>query len=199
MGSLFSKPKTGSQSALSPEQEALLGQLSEFIRPQIGAGNPELDALMKQLMDSQGTTAQVNSERMFREALLNPAVETFNRSIKPSIAGDYASIGGTLSSRRDKSIAEAGEGVVRGAGQQFASILPQVMAFPTQQTLSQIQGLGEIQRQRFTPFQNAIQFALQPTRNTTQQPAGPGWGLLNAGIGLAGFGLGAGAFGGGEG
>lgn len=167
-----------------------MGPLAEYLRPLIGGQTPELDELTKRLLGSTSAESQALSERMFREALLDPAVETFNRSIKPSIAGDYAAIGGTLSSRRDKSIAEAGEGVVRGAQQSFASILPQVMAFPTQQTLSQIQGFGEIQRQRFTPFQQALQFALQPTQTAVQQPAGPGWSLLGAGLGAAGFALG---------
>ena len=85
---------------------------------------------------------------------------------------------------------------MRGATQSFASILPQVMSFPLQQTLGQIQGLGELQRQRFTPFQNALQFALSPTQQAASQAAGPGWGLLNAAINATGFALGGGLGGG---
>lgn len=138
------------------------------------------------------------SERMFSEALLQPALDAYNRDVAPQIAGDYASIGGTLSSRRDQTLNQGRTDIVRQAQSSLASILPQVYSYPLEQTLGQIQGLGALQQQRFTPFQNAMQLALSPTRQATQTPAGPGWSLLGAGINAAGFGLGAGLFGGGS-
>lgn len=179
----------------------MLGPLASYLQPLIGQAQPEIDQLTQQLLKSQGPEAQALSQKVFQDALLTPALDTYNRDVAPGIAGDYANIGGTLSSRRDKTLTQGRTDVIKGAQSSFASILPQVMAFPTQQTLSQIQGLGALQQQRFTPFQNALSFALQPTRQAAQQPAGPGWSLLGAGINALGFGLGGGfgALGGGGG
>lgn len=192
MGDLFKQPKLTTPSNLAPEQQALLSQLASYIGPQIGASQPGLDQLASQLLSSTTSDSKAQAERIFREALLNPAMDAFNRDVAPQIAGDYANIGGTLSSRRGQALTRGRTEVVNNATSALAGILPQIESFPLQQTLGQIQGLGAIQAQRFTPFQQALQFALTPTRSAAQRPGGAGWGLVNSAIGAAGFALGGG-------
>lgn len=134
---------------------------------------------------------------MFRDALLGPALDSYNRDVAPSIAGDYAKIGGTLSTRRDKTLNQGRTDVVRQAESSLASILPSIEAFPLEQTLRQIQGYTALDNQSYVPYHEALSFALQPTRQAVQQPAGPGWGLLQSGLGAIGFAAGAGILGGG--
>lgn len=187
MGSLFSKPKLTSTSSLSGPQERLLDPLSQFIQAQLGAPTPRLDQLGAQLFRDNTRQSRQLSERMFSEALLRPALRSFDQEIAPRIDAGFASIGGTLSSRRGQARADALSDLHSNATAQLAGILPQIQAFPLQQTLSQIQGFGSLEALRYMPFHEALNFALTPTRQAGQQPAGPGWGLLGQALGAGSF------------
>lgn len=167
------------KSILGPEQESLLGPLSDWIKTQFTTGQPELDGLTTQLNRDTSDESRVMAGTIFSKALLGPAMEAFNQTVAPQIAGDFANVGGTLSSRRGQALAAGRVGVVRQAESGLAGLLPQIEAFPLQQTLAQIQGRGAIQQQRFAPYQNALQFALTPTRQNLDESPGPAWGVLS--------------------
>lgn len=184
MGNMFSTGGPKGVSVLSPEQRGLLGPLAEFVKPLIGQVPSWLEPLEQTVLRVTQPEAQALSERMFREALYGPAMEVFERDVAPKLEGEFARFGGTLSSRRAQTLAQERTNVVRQAQSSLAGILPQVMSFPLQQTLSQIQGMGGLSTLRYTPYQQALQFALSPTRSVDRAPPGPGWGLLGSAIEL---------------
>lgn len=190
MASFFKQPRAITQSGLEPEQRALLEELAGFIRPQLNASEGVLAELEAQLLGSNTAESRATSERLFREALLGPALESFDRDIAPSIAGEFAAVGGTLSSRRGQTLARERTSVINNATAQLANLLPEINSAPLNQTLGRIQGLQGLQTARLTPFQSALQFALTPTRSGAQQPGGAGFGLINSAIGATGFILG---------
>jgi hypothetical protein len=170
-------------SVLSEEQQRLLGPLADYISREFSTPNAAQDSLTSALMNSNSSEARATSERIFREALLGPSMRAFNEDVAPAIAGDFANVGGTLSSKRGQALAKGRTDVLNQSTASLAGILPQIQAFPLQQTLAQIQGLGAVQQQRYAPFQNALQFALSPTRQNIDESAGPGWGVLQSVIG----------------
>lgn len=173
----------GGHTTLSPEQQRLLGPLADYISGELGSNDPNQQALLARLMGSTTAESKAMSERIFEEALLGPAMRAYNRDVAPAVKGDYAGIGGTLSSRRDLALTQGRTEVVNNATSALAGILPQIQSFPLEQTLRQIQGLEGLQKQKYTPFQNAMQFALSPTRQNIDESAGPGWGVLQSFIG----------------
>ena len=192
MSNLFKQAKSTSQSSLSPEQRALLGPLSEFINSRLGQPVEGVDQLASQLLSSGSDQSKAMAERMFSEALLGPALTQFDRQVAPRISESFASVGGTLSSRRGSTLAQSLTDVTSNATGQLAGLLPQIQSFPLQQTLAQIQGLSGIQALEYNPYQQALAFALQPTQQVAQQQAGQGWGILGSLIGAGGA-IGAGA------
>mgnify|MGYP001567907228 CR=1 FL=1 len=166
---------------LRPEQLALLQPLADWIRPflQPGAGASS-DALERQLLSSTSAESTALAERTFREGIFNPAIRQFNRTEAPAIASGFASYGGTLSSRRGLTLARARGDVMSGAEDALGRNLLAVQSFPLQQTLAQIQGLGALQTARFTPFHEALQFALSPTQQTTRGSSSPLPSILGA-------------------
>lgn len=195
MGDFFDSGGSGSESGLDDFQHDLLWPLSQFAQQRLTSPNPAIQTLQDQLMRSNSTEARSLAERTWREGFVDPVLNSFKSQILPSINSSYSRIGGTLSSRRDKSLADALGNLTAQASGQFAQMLPQIQAFPLQQTLGQIQGLGGLSDITWAPFRNAAQFATANTRQATQQQAGPGWGLLGSAVTAAGAITGAGGFG----
>lgn len=190
MGSFFKSPKLENRSTLSANQQALLQLLSGYI----GGPATSLPSFYGPMTEAlnRNTTAegQALGERMFREGLLNPALRAFDTDIAPRINASFGGISGALSSRRSEALTEALGDVTTQAQAGLAQLLPTAMSFPLQQTLSQIQGLGALESLRYQPFELASRLATSPTNQTVQSPQGPGWGLLNSGLGAGGFLLG---------
>lgn len=172
------------RSVLSTDQEQLLHLLSQWIPKQLDFGQDASDSLLQSLTRSTSGEAKAQAGTIFQDALLDPSLYAYNRDVAPKIAGDFANIGGTLSSRRTQTLNQGRVDVIRGAQSSLAGILPQIEAYPLQQTLAQIQGLGALQTARFAPFQQAAGFATAPTRQNLDESAGPGYGILSSVIGI---------------
>ncbi len=192
MGSLFKKPGLKTTSSLSQEQQDLLPALRDYISPFLNGDSPELGVLTRRLMQSTSGESRAMSERIFNEALMGPALRSYDTQIAPRINSEFARYGGSLSTRRTSALAQTLGDITTNATGQLAQMLPTIQSFPLQQTLGQIQGLTGIQSARFMPYEQALRFALTPTTSTQQSPGGPGWGLLNSALGAGGFILGGG-------
>ncbi len=198
MGDMFSGGGISSESTLDDMQHDLIFPLRNFAQEQLGRTPEGLDQLMQQLLSSTSKQSTDLAQQTWKQGFLDPVMNSFNSSVLPSINSKFSGIGGTLSSRRTKDLGDAATNMFAQASGQFGQMLPSIMSFPLQQTLGQIQGLGALQQQRWSPFQNASQFALQGTRSVAQEPAGAGWGLVNSGLQLLGTGLGSGFLKGGK-
>lgn len=192
MGDLFDGGGLASESNLDDFQHDLLWPLSQFAQQQLKTPNPNLATLQSQLMRSTSGEARGLAERTWREGFVDPVVNQFKNTMLPAINSSFSRVGGTLSSRRDKAIADSLANVTSQASGQFAQMLPQIQAFPLQQTLAQIQGLGGLTEQAWAPFNYASAFATRGTRQAMQEPEGAGFGLIKSGISALGFGLGGG-------
>lgn len=194
MGDLFAQPELQARSNLSPQQQSLHSPLAGFLQQFFGGtGNgmtPEMQGLQKQLLSSGSDQSQQMAQDIFSKALLGPALRGYDQQIAPRINESFAKIGGTLSSRRNDLQARTLGDITTNATGQLAGMLPQIMSFPLQQTLGQIQGLGALQQQQFTPYSEALKFALTGTQQSQTTPAGMGWGLLDSAIKATGFALG---------
>lgn len=180
----FREASLQSRSVLQGPQQNLLQPLSDWIMGQLqpaGEGSvPLQDRLTADTSDQSKTLAN----KIFSDALLGPSMREYDQTVAPKIAGDFAGIGGTLSSRRDATLNYGRQNVEQSAQGQLAGLLPQIESFPLQQTLAQIQGLGQLQTQRLQPFQLASAFATTPTQQTATQPQGSGWGILSSFLGI---------------
>lgn len=198
MGSPFSGGGVKSTFTGAPQQQRLLKPLANLFLgsvdqagAQYGGIQQLLAELLPQLQRDTSGESKALAERTFQEALLQPSLRAFNRDIAPGIREGFAGIGGTLSSRRGQAISRGLTDVHLGAQASLAQMLPQIQAFPLQQTLSQIGGLGALQQSAMGPIQQALQFALSSTQNVQQEPPGMGWSLLGDLIGAGGKALGA--------
>lgn len=187
MGSLFKTPKVEGRSGLSKSQQALLDQLVGSISPDIGQTPAGYDQLLAGLLGANTEESKTLAERMYREAYLTPALREFDTQVAPRIAASFSSIGGTQSSRRGQTIADALTTLQTNALGNLAAQLPNIQSFPLQQILGQVQGLGALQSIKYGPFSTALPLATQQTVQNVQSPAGPGWGLLGSAIQTAGF------------
>lgn len=194
MSGLFRTPKTTSRSTLSGEQQSLLGPLAQYAYAGLGQTPAGFDQLSRQLLRSGSAQSQRMAQTIFSDALLGPSLRAYDQQIAPRINETFAGLGGTLSTRRSQQLATTLEGITSNAQAQLAGLLPQIEAFPLQQTLAQIQGLGGLQTIKDNGYNNALRYALQPTQQAVQQQGGPGWGLLGSALGLASFGLAGGLF-----
>ena len=79
---------------------------------------------------------------IFQQNFLGPALQGFTQNTVPAINQQFAGIGGTLSSRRSKTIADAGATVQAQAQQQFGQFLPQIMGLQLQPFSQANQFLG---------------------------------------------------------
>lgn len=190
MGDLF---QSGIQSTsnLSGTQQSLMGPLSNFASGQIGQPIQGLDQLRSSLLGSGSQQSQQMAQSIFSKGLMTPAMQQFNQYTAPAIQSQFAGIGGSLSSRVAATKGQVLQGIQSNAQGQLAQMLPQIMNFPLQQTLGQIQGLSGLTQTQWDPFNFASRFATAGTQNN-QQVTGPGWGLLGSVIGAAGFAAGAG-------
>lgn len=187
MSDFFKSPGIESNSSLSGQQQSLLGPLANFASGQLGQPQPGNAQLQSQLLSSGSKQSQQMASDIYNKAFLQPQLQAFNQFTAPAIKSRFAGIGGSLSSRSNDTLAQTLQGVQATAGGQLAQMLPQIMGFPLQQTLGQIQGLGSLQEQQWNPFNFASRFATAGTVQNQNQPGGPGWGLLGSGIGAAGF------------
>ncbi len=187
MGDFFGGGGSTSESGLDDFQHDLIYPLSQYAQRQLQSPNPAINTLQQQLMRSTSGESRALAERTWKEGFLDPVVSGFKNQMLPQINSSFSKIGGSLSSRRDKSIADALGNLTSQASGQFAQMLPQIQAFPLQQTLAQIQGLGGLTDIGWAPFNYASKFATTPTRSAVQQQEGPGWGLLGSAITAGGF------------
>lgn len=171
----FSQGGPETFSTISSGQNDLLTLLADFSRGTFGDSS-RFAGLMDQLFRDTSPESYAMSERVFRDALLGPAMNEFNTNVAPKIAGDFANAGATLSSRRGQTLARERTNVVRTAESGLAGLLPQIQAFPLQQTLAQIQGFQQ-------PYQTAAGLATAGTQQTLNTPPGPAWGTLNSFVG----------------
>lgn len=186
MGNAFSNGKLTSTSVIDSAQRDVLTHLSTWIDQRYNKTPEGLDQLRTQLLGANSNESKALAERMFSEALMGPALRQFDQQVAPRISEGFASVGGTLSSRRGTTISQALTDVTANATGQLAQLLPQIQAFPLQQTLAQIQGLSGLQGVEYQPYQQALQLALTPTRGSGQKPPGQGWEAAGSLVGLAG-------------
>ncbi len=161
MGGIFDARTSNKQLTTSTAaQTGVQDSLAEFFQGQIGQGFG-----LEQLAD------------LFEPGFLKPALQGFNASggTRENIEAGFASIGGTLSSRREQSLTDALTTVQTQAQGQFIQQAPALL------------------NSLFQPFQAANQFAFGSAFEnvTTQNPS-----VFQQGVGLAGaIGAGAGGFG----
>lgn len=184
MSNLFGGGKLTSTSVIDSAQRDVLTHASTYIDQKLGKTPEGYNQLFSQLFADNSAESKTMAERMFSEALLGPALKQYDQQVAPRISESFASIGGTLSSRRGSALTGALTDVVGTATGQLAQLLPQIQAFPLQQTLSQISGLAGLQGVEYQPYQQALQLALTPTRGSGQKPQGPGWDAVS---GIAGI------------
>jgi len=190
MGSSFHN-KSGRERTTSEYQERLMPFLEGFYTKNLTGGTPGYSQLLQELLGSTTGRAQGMAREIFQDALLGPALRSFDRDVRPGIASGFANYGGSLSSRRGKSIAEGLTDVTKTATGQLAGILPSILNFPLQQTLQKIGGLQGLQQALFYPAQQALQFVGTPTRQVVQRQ-GFGETAIGAAATLAGYALGGG-------
>ena len=190
MGSSFHN-KGGRERTTSEYQERLMPFLEGFYKKNLTGGTPGYSQLLQELLGSTTGRAQGMAREIFQDALLGPALRSFDRDVRPGIASGFANYGGSLSSRRGKSIAEGLTDVTKTATGQLAGILPSILNFPLQQTLQKIGGLQGLQQALFYPAQQALQFVGTPTRQVVQQE-GFGGMVIEGAATLAGYALGGG-------
>lgn len=184
MSNLFGGGKLTSTSVIDSAQRDVLTHAATYIDQRLGKTPEGYNQLFSQLFADNSAESKTMAERMFSEALLGPALKQYDQQVAPRISESFASIGGTLSSRRGSALTGALTDVVGTATGQLAQLLPQIHAFPLQQTLSQISGLAGLQGVEYQPYQQALQLALTPTRGSGQKPAGPGWESVSGIAGL---------------
>ena len=192
MGDFFSSPGTSSESGVDDFQHDLFLPLRDYALKHLSGNQGSVDALTAALMGSTSDKSIGLAKDVWKQGFLDPVVSSFQQNTLPAINSSFSRIGGTLSSRRDKSIADAAGQLTSQASGQFAQMLPTIMNFPLQQTLGQIQGYGALTDAQWMPFKNAAGFATANTRQALQDPGGPGWGLLGSGMQAAGFAYGKG-------
>lgn len=182
-------------SGLSNAQESLHGPLAGYLQELLqrgGHGASQIEALFGPGGDP--FTEQLAGS-LYRNALQGPAMDEFNRTTRPEISSAFGNIGGTLSSRRGKTIADAAGQVTARSQAGLAGLLPQLLAL----RMGGIESATNLRRGAAAP---AIAFATNQTQQVGQSPTSPWWGVLNNALGglstFAGIGA-AGGFGGGGG
>ena len=183
-----------STSLVSGKQRSLFGPLRDFFLGAIQNAQGVSTDIQKQITDllPQLTADTTDKSKqlafdVFKRGLLNPAIDQFNRQVAPNINENFAKVGGALSSRRGSTIANSLTDITKGAESSLAQQLPQIFAFPLQQTLAQISGLSQLQQTELAPINQALQFALSQTlQNAQSQNSNLGSDLLGAGAKLGG-------------
>lgn len=178
MGSLFKSPKLETKSTLSPEQEALLSPLQAYLSQQIGATSPGVDDI-NQILTGRSSLMTSLTDNIYK-SLLTSGVREYQDTVQPQIAGAFANVGGTLSTRRGQTIAQGLTKLQVDTQGQVAALQPNLLS-------NLLTGVTQREQLRFLPTQQAMTFALSPTRSMGQSPAGPGWGLLSDVLGAGGF------------
>lgn len=189
MGSLFRQAKVVTPSTISGTQEGALARL--IAQLENSSSDESRSALFERLLGATSVDTQETTERIFTDALLRPALREFDREIAPRISSGFAGIGGTLSSRRGDTMARALGDVYGNVQSSIANLLPTIQNQPLQQALAQIEGFSALESARLAPLGLLGSLATAQTRTAAQQPAGPGWSLLNSALGAGGFAAGA--------
>lgn len=115
MGDFFSPDAEVQQLSLQTEaQQSVQGPLSEQFLKLLG-----------------GQFGLGGAQDLFEESFLGPAMRGFERQTLPAIQGQFANVGGTLSSRRPQVIANALRDVQLGSQAQFGQLLPALLGFQT--------------------------------------------------------------------
>lgn len=161
------KPKTEKVSTLTGEQKQLLNQI---LGGASGAFPTGLDAILQQL-DPERARGQ------FQQAVADPALREFQSQVIPSILQSSANLGAKGGSAIERQLAQAGAGLERGLGEQFAG-------FQAQQ---QQAGIGNL-LQLLLPSVGQQAFAIQQRPSTTQQLFGGALQLGSAALGAPKFG-----------
>lgn len=177
MGSLFKSPKPHEVSTLSPAQRALLRPMADFFSTQIGRVPPEYHDIQRILAGDTNFLKSLVGP-ITQEAFLVPALRSFQTNVAPAINAQFASIGGTLSSRREKTLAEVGRDIQVQSQAQMAQMLPQLLGM-------QIGTTQELAKMRFLPTQQALAFALNQTQQGMQPTTPPGYGIFGSLLGAA--------------
>ncbi len=147
MGNFFdSRVDTQRLSTTTKDQQAVQGDLASFFQDQIGQGFG-----LEQLAD------------LFEPGFLKPALQGFNASggTRENIEAGFASIGGTLSSRREQSLTDALTSVQVQAQGQFIQQAPSLLnsLFQPINAANQFafgQGFENIVTQNPSPFQQGV-------------------------------------------
>jgi len=72
------------------------------------------------------------AEDLFEENFLAPALRGFEQRTLPALQGQFANIGGTLSSRRSQTIADSLVDVQAASQQQYGQLLPSLLGHQNQ-------------------------------------------------------------------
>lgn len=167
-GGKFGGSQSKPISVLSSQQETLLGPLASFFSGEVGRVPEGVDRIDKALTGNSAFVKNTSSH-ILNDALLRPALRSFEQYAKPAINESFARIGGTLSSRRNDAVARTLGDIYTNATGQVAALTPQLIA-------QEIAGIGQMETLRFLPSQQAFNFASTPTRSlgnvTTPDRAG---------------------------
>lgn len=215
MGDLFKpdvtqvSPEITQESLLSGIQEALHGQLGQFLSDllsQSGRFGGLQRSLLGQLEGKDGSQKlagrkldeilrgkPTDTEELFRKGILAPALRAFDQEIRPRIDQGFARHGASFGTRRGVEVGRQLGNVQAGAQGQLAALQTQMIesakrrqfaaiGIPLQQTLSRIGGLGALSSLGVGP---ALQFGNQRTfQNFQSQAFGqPGIGSQLLGLG----------------
>ncbi len=184
MGSAFSLGGPTRQNTLSESQRNLLPGLGEFFGGQLGVEVPGISELQRQVLGGLGG-GEMLAREIFQQGFLDPALRTFDREIAPRIDLGFAGIGGSLSSRRGVSRANALEGIVSSAQGDFARMLPEILGFPARNAAQSAQALGAIQNLNFLPANQALGFLGTTTGQAINAAPGVGFNILGDVLGGA--------------
>ena len=181
MGSMFGGSKPRSSPSISPQQEALLGPLYDYYLRSLNQSSSPGVGEIDSVLSGDSPFVSKMASNIFRDALLKPSLQQFERVTKPGIASGFARIGATLSSRRGQAIAAGYQDVHNNAQAQLAAAIPNFIQL-------QLSGIASREQLRNLPAQLAGNFATQPTRSLGSvggnNAGGQILGAIGTGVGL---------------
>lgn len=228
MSGNFFKPDIESTSTLSDGQQGIEALLARLLGGGLSGGGGfgglqselltggqfrgDVNRVIRQALRGKPTRgfSAKNTERVFRDSILDPALRSFDQEIAPRIGQSFAQHGASFSTRRGTETARQlgnlrsdaqgqlaqlvrqNEGIRASLSESAKARQLQAAGIPLQQTLGKIGGLGGLNQARFGPALSFLQ------NRFTSQFGQPGLGsqLLGLGGTLGGAALG-GGFGGG--
>lgn len=152
---------------LGQSADLLAPQQRDFLSGVLGNAAPQAGESYRQFLQPQGVG---DYQELFEKSYVNPAMQTFNRQVLPSIQQQFVDAGAGSSSALNQALAEAATDVTTNLGSQFGNFFQQQQ----QNKLGALGQLGGLAGQK----------TLEPTTEEIQGWLGP---VLDAVIKAAGF------------